>query len=115
MESILVTGGAGFIGSHTCLSLIKKGYSLYILDSFINSSELALINVVKILEIENFDTKDLINIVSGDIKDKSIIRSVFLKSIKDKKCHCTHNCAMVTSILYNEKKWPKLIYQKKPQ
>ena len=38
MESILVTGGAGFIGSHTCLSLIEKGYNLYILDSFINSS-----------------------------------------------------------------------------
>ena len=45
------------------------------------------------------------------IKEKRSFRD----SIKDKKCHCTHNCAMVTSILYNEKKWPNLIYQKKPQ
>ena len=31
MKSILVTGGAGFIGSHTCLLLLKKGYDIFIL------------------------------------------------------------------------------------
>tara|TARA_Y100001978_G_scaffold35420_1_gene31336 strand:+ start:1651 stop:1791 length:141 start_codon:yes stop_codon:yes gene_type:complete len=39
MESIVVTGGAGSIRSHTCLLLLKKGYDVFILDSFINSSE----------------------------------------------------------------------------
>ena len=39
MQSILVTGGAGFIGSHTCLMLLKQGYEIFIVDSFINSSE----------------------------------------------------------------------------
>ena len=34
--------------------------------------------------------------------------------IKNKKCHCTHNCALLTSIFFNPKKWPNLIYQKKP-
>ena len=37
MKSILITGGAGFIGSHTCLSLLEKGYKVIILDSFVNS------------------------------------------------------------------------------
>tara|TARA_A100001035_G_scaffold280270_1_gene285088 strand:+ start:272 stop:1333 length:1062 start_codon:yes stop_codon:yes gene_type:complete len=85
MESILVTGGAGFIGSHTCLGLIKKGYNLYIIDSFINSSELSLVNVLKILEKENLDAEEYINVIEGDIKNKSEIRSVFLKAIKDRK------------------------------
>ena len=85
MQSILVTGGAGFIGSHTCLRLIKKGFTVYILDSFVNSSHLAIKNLVRILEIDGFDTQGLINIVEGDIRDKSIIRDIFLKSIADKK------------------------------
>ena len=36
---LLVTGGAGFIGSHTCILLLEKGYNLVIYDSFLNSSE----------------------------------------------------------------------------
>jgi MoaA/NifB/PqqE/SkfB family radical SAM enzyme len=37
-----------------------------------------------------------------------------LKSIENKECHCTHNCALLTSIFFNPKKWGNLIYQKKP-
>jgi|TARA_B110000483_G_C18160039_1_gene528959 MoaA/NifB/PqqE/SkfB family radical SAM enzyme len=37
-----------------------------------------------------------------------------LKSIKNKECHCTHNCALLTSIFFNPKKWGNLIVQKKP-
>ena len=57
----------------------------------------------------------------GNINEKSIdqiLESESLKkqkeSIKNKECHCTHNCAMLTSIMYNPKKWGNLIYQKKP-
>ena len=39
MESVLVTGGTGFIGSHTCVSLLNEGYKIYIVDSLINSSK----------------------------------------------------------------------------
>ena len=39
MKSLFVTGGAGFIGSHTSLLLLEKGYVIFILDSFVNSSE----------------------------------------------------------------------------
>ena len=39
MKAILVTGGAGYIGSHVCLSLLEKGDEIVIIDSFLNSSE----------------------------------------------------------------------------
>ena len=35
MEKVLVTGGAGFIGSHLCEYLLKKGYFVYCLDNFL--------------------------------------------------------------------------------
>ena len=42
MMKVLVTGGAGFIGSHTCLVLLEKGYKVNVIDSFENSSPKAL-------------------------------------------------------------------------
>ena len=36
MKKILLTGGAGFIGSHTCIELLKSGFEIVILDSFFN-------------------------------------------------------------------------------
>ena len=38
MKTILVTGGLGFIGSHTCVSLLKKDINIFIVDSLLNSS-----------------------------------------------------------------------------
>ena len=46
--SILVSGGAGYIGSHTCVELIKAGYDIVVADNLINSSEEALRRVEKI-------------------------------------------------------------------
>ena len=48
MKSILVTGGAGFIGSHTCLVLLERGYNVFVLDSFKNSSSESLKRVIDI-------------------------------------------------------------------
>ena len=46
-DFILVTGGTGFIGSHTCVSLIEKGYRILIVDSLINSSEKVIDRITK--------------------------------------------------------------------
>ena len=40
MKTILVTGGCGFIGSHTCLCLLKNNYRVVVVDSNINSSKI---------------------------------------------------------------------------
>ena len=57
----------------------------------------------------------------GNIKNKKILELINgnkhieqVNSIKNKECYCTHNCALITSILYNPSKWGNLIYQKKP-
>ena len=39
MKTILVTGGLGFVGSHTCVTLLEKGYKILIVDSLINSKK----------------------------------------------------------------------------
>ena len=46
--TILVTGGAGFIGSHTCVELLAKGFNVVIVDDLSNSSEVAVERVRKI-------------------------------------------------------------------
>ncbi len=50
MKNILVTGGAGFIGSHTCVSLLERGYQLTVIDSNINSSCISLERIKDILK-----------------------------------------------------------------
>ena len=48
MKSILVTGGAGYIGSHTCVCLLEKGYDVIVVDNLSNSSTESLTRVEKI-------------------------------------------------------------------
>ena len=47
-KRIIVTGGAGFIGSHTCVELLEQGYRVVVVDDLSNSSELALDRVRQI-------------------------------------------------------------------
>lgn len=47
--SILVSGGAGYIGSHTCIELVKSGYDIVVADNLVNSSEEAIRRVERIL------------------------------------------------------------------
>ena len=51
--SILVTGGAGYIGSHTCVELIQAGYEVVVADNLYNSSEEAIRRVEKIEQIRS--------------------------------------------------------------
>ena len=85
MKSILITGGAGFIGSHTCLLLLENGYVVFILDSFLTSSEKSIERVSKILDNKGINTKGKIYLVNGDIKNICDIERVFQLSRKLKK------------------------------
>jgi len=62
METVLVTGGAGYIGSHTVLDLIKKGFDVIIADDFSNSSK----KVISILEIFTFCIKSIASLTALD-------------------------------------------------
>ena len=67
---ILVTGGAGFIGSHTCVELLNAGYEIVIVDNLYNSSEKSL-DRVKELTGKDF------SFYPYDIRDKDNMRKVF--------------------------------------
>lgn len=68
--TILVTGGTGFIGSHTCVELLDAGYDVVVLDNLSNSSEKSLERVKEITG------KDLV-FYKGDILDRTILGEIF--------------------------------------
>ncbi len=83
MNKILLTGGSGFIGSHTCLLLLEKGFQVVILDSCVNSSSKSVESILKFLksfESFNFHKPEFIK---GDINDESLLIEIFSKAIKD--------------------------------
>ena len=81
MAKILVTGGCGFIGSHTSLLLLEKGYELIILDSNINSSSKVIKKILQILKSKNIDASSKLSFYKGDVRDKLILDQIFLDSI----------------------------------
>ena len=85
MKSILVTGGAGFIGSHTCLLLLEKGHVIFIIDSFINSSDKSIKRISEILKKKGINTEGRIYLIKGDLKKKCDIEKVFEMSFNLKK------------------------------
>lgn len=67
---ILITGGAGYIGSHTCVELLNAGYDLLVIDNLINSKQEALRRVEKI-------TDQTIAFRQIDIRDKPSLKNLF--------------------------------------
>jgi UDP-glucose 4-epimerase len=65
MAQLLITGGAGFIGSHTCLVLLEAGHQLVVLDNFANSSPESLRRVVELLGSE---AAPRLQVLEGDIR-----------------------------------------------
>tara|TARA_B100001248_G_C27343992_1_gene437751 strand:+ start:175 stop:1224 length:1050 start_codon:yes stop_codon:yes gene_type:complete len=84
MKNILVTGGAGFIGSHTCFNLLEKGYEIFSIDSYINSSRESLIRINEFFSI-NKTSRNKINIYEGDLRDEVFLNKIFQDAISDKK------------------------------
>ena len=67
---ILVTGGAGYIGSHTCVALLSAGEQVVVFDNFCNSNPKALDRVEKICD------KSLVAVVEGDVRDQAALERV---------------------------------------
>ena len=71
--TVLVTGGAGFIGSHTCVELLEQGYSVVIVDDLSNSSEKAVDRIKSITGAD--DTR--ISFYEADILDRAALERIF--------------------------------------
>ena len=70
MSTILVTGGAGYIGSHTCVELLDAGYDVVVVDNLCNSSKESLKRVEQI-------TGKTLKFYEGDIADAMVMNKIF--------------------------------------
>ena len=69
-STILVTGGAGYIGSHTCVELLNAGFDVVVIDNLSNSSPEALKRVEKI-------TEKTVTFIEGDVRDRTLLKQTF--------------------------------------
>ena len=77
---ILVTGGAGYIGSHTCVELLNSGSEVVVVDNFSNSSEVSVKRVEKI-------TGKKIKLYQGDVRDLKLMDKIFSENKIDWVIH----------------------------
>ncbi|MGB0359871.1 MAG: UDP-glucose 4-epimerase GalE [Endozoicomonas sp.] len=70
--SILVTGGAGYIGSHTCLELLNAGYDVVVVDNLCNSHEVSIRRVAEL-------TGKAMAFYPADIRDRKVLTTIFQK------------------------------------
>ena len=78
--AVLVTGGAGFIGSHTCVELINAGYEVVIVDNLYNSCREAVNRIEKI-------TGKNVKFYNVDLLDKQALENVFKSESIDSVIH----------------------------
>lgn len=81
MAAILITGGAGYIGSHTALELLNEGYDVVIYDNLCNSSK------ESIKRVEELTGKSII-FIQGDVMDEIALANVFKEYRIDAVIHC---------------------------
>ena len=79
-RTILVTGGAGFIGSHTCVELLNSGHTIVVLDNLSNSSVRSLDAVRRI-------TNRTLGFVQGDLRDVDCLDAIFASHPIDAVIH----------------------------
>lgn len=80
MKKILVTGGAGYIGSHCVVELVNNGFQPIIIDDFSNASPATLQNVFELCGRE-------IPVITGDCSDEDLLRKVFQANSFDGVIH----------------------------
>ena len=81
METILVTGGCGFVGSHTCTKLIKSNFNVLIIDSLVNSHRDIFPKIKSIFDKNKACISSEIFFLEGDLRDNKWLDKVFDKLI----------------------------------
>ena len=71
--NVLVTGGAGYIGSHTCVELLKSGYGVIVVDNLSNSNPESLRRVQQL-------TGKSLKFYEGDVRDEALLRKIFAEN-----------------------------------
>ena len=71
--NVLVTGGAGYIGSHTCLELLESGYGVVVIDNLCNSNPKSLERVQEL-------TGKSLKFYEGDVRDEALLRKIFAEN-----------------------------------
>ena len=71
--NVLVTGGAGYIGSHTCLELLEKGHGVVVVDNLCNSSARSLERVQEL-------TGKTLRFYRGDVRDEALLQKIFAEN-----------------------------------
>ena len=92
MQTILITGGTGYIGSHTCLNLIEKNFRVIIVDSFANSTYMSIIRIKRILKDKFPDIEKRLFFFEGDIRNESFLKEIFIKF--------TSNDSKISSVIH---------------
>lgn len=96
---ILVTGGTGYIGSHTCVELLNNDYEVVIIDNLSNSKENVISYIEKI-------TNKKVKFYKGDVRDKELLTNIF----KENKIEAVIHFAGLKAVGESVKK-PLLYYQ----
>ena len=71
--NVLVTGGAGYIGSHTCVELLNRGHGVVVIDNLCNSSAKSLDRVRELTGKE-------LKFYEGDVRDEALLRQIFAEN-----------------------------------
>ena len=71
--NVLVTGGAGYIGSHTCVELLESGYEVVVIDNLCNSNPKSLERVQEL-------TGKTLKFYEGDVRDEALLKKIFAEN-----------------------------------
>ena len=77
MNNILITGGAGYLGSHACLNLLEAGYGIYVIDSLENSSFESISRIYRFFKEKNKFSDNKIKFFKADIRNIEKLKIIF--------------------------------------